>query len=468
MATPKGWAQQEKDGSQVAEFVTVEPVRDKQFGLSVLAHTYGFEVGTDASEANSTTTVINATAHAALRGDVIRFTAGALINREFRVYEVATNTITVAETMPVAPGTDAFQILRSKTPVVNADGTISVSVAASDVSFQLDGGSQTVTEDTGTPANNRPLPVKLMDMTGDITVTANNLNVQLTHAGANPDSVQIGDGTETANVNASNELQVADDTARTSLGTVAGAVSGTEMQVDVVASLPAGTNNIGDVDIASALPAGTNNIGDVDIASALPAGTNNIGDVDIASAIPAGANSIGTVGLDAGTNNIGDVDVLTLPSLPAGTNNIGDVDVLSLPALPAGTNNIGDVDIASALPAGTNNIGDIDVVSAVAATGRSSIEIIRHDYAGGSVTTAAYTQLVASTSGDIDEFYIGDTSGEIMILATGAAASEVDVLYIEPGGPGRVNLRVPSGTRLSVKALSATASVGDLVINGLS
>lgn len=41
------------------------------------------------------------------------------------------------------------------------------------------------------------------------------------------------------------------------------AISGNEMQVDIVASLPAGTNNIGDVDIASALPAGTNVIGDV-------------------------------------------------------------------------------------------------------------------------------------------------------------------------------------------------------------
>lgn len=58
----------------------------------------------------------------------------------------------------------------------------------------------------------------------------------------------------------------------TNLGTVAGAVSGTEMQVDVVASLPAGTNNIGDVDIIS-LPASTNTIevvGDVahDVAAA--------------------------------------------------------------------------------------------------------------------------------------------------------------------------------------------------------
>lgn len=59
------------------------------------------------------------------------------------------------------------------------------------------------------------------------------------------------------------------------------ALSGSELQVDVVASLPAGTNNIGDVDILT-IAAGDNNIGNVDIAS-IAAGNNNIGDVDIAS-----------------------------------------------------------------------------------------------------------------------------------------------------------------------------------------
>lgn len=57
-------------------------------------------------------------------------------------------------------------------------------------------------------------------------------------------------------------------------GTLAGAVSGSEIQVDVVAALPAGTNNIGDVDVAS-IAAGNNNIGDVDVASsALPTGAS--------------------------------------------------------------------------------------------------------------------------------------------------------------------------------------------------
>ena len=122
---------------------------------------------------------------------------------------------------------------------------------------------------------------------------------------------------------------------------LAGAVSGTEMQVDIVASLPAGTNNIGDVDIASALPAGTNNIGDVDIASALPAGTNNIGDVDIASALPAGTNSIGTVVLGAGSATIGKlsaiapVDFLDSGLVDTSTANIASTGTTVVSSLAA-------------------------------------------------------------------------------------------------------------------------------------
>lgn len=46
--------------------------------------------------------------------------------------------------------------------------------------------------------------------------------------------------------------------------------------------------------------------------STLPAGTNNIGDVDIAS-------------IAAGDNNIGNVDIVTLPALATGTNLIGRI-----------------------------------------------------------------------------------------------------------------------------------------------
>lgn len=52
------------------------------------------------------------------------------------------------------------------------------------------------------------------------------------------------------------------DAIKTAVETLDNAISGTEMQVDVVASLPAGTNNIGDVDVAS-ITAGETHVGEV-------------------------------------------------------------------------------------------------------------------------------------------------------------------------------------------------------------
>ena len=53
-----------------------------------------------------------------------------------------------------------------------------------------------------------------------------------------------------------------DDPAVTSLQLLDNAISGNEMQVDVVAALPAGTNNIGDVDVLSVIPGtGATNLG---------------------------------------------------------------------------------------------------------------------------------------------------------------------------------------------------------------
>lgn len=63
-------------------------------------------------------------------------------------------------------------------------------------------------------------------------------------------------------------------------GTLAGAVSGTEMQVDVVAALPAGNNNIGDVDVAS-IAAGTNAIGNVGLVPRTSGGLTIFRSIDL-------------------------------------------------------------------------------------------------------------------------------------------------------------------------------------------
>lgn len=83
----------------------------------------------------------------------------------------------------------------------------------------------------------------------------------------------------------------------TAVQTLDNAISGNEMQVDVVAALPAGDNNIGNVDVVTlpSLPAGTNNIGDVDVLS-LPSITGTV-------TANAGTNlNTSTLALEAGGN----------------------------------------------------------------------------------------------------------------------------------------------------------------------
>lgn len=98
-------------------------------------------------------------------------------------------------------------------------------------------------------------------------------------------------------------------------------------------------------------------------------------------------------------------------------------------------------------------------------TGRSIVVSTYKDYTAGSVTTAAYTQLIASTAATINLVEVFDSSGEAIILAVGAAASEVDQFYIFPGGNGPVSLAIPTASRVSIKAKTNTASVGYQLIN---
>lgn len=136
----KGWPTQEKDDRLSPQYATVEPVRQLQQGLSVLSHEFVREVGTDAVEANSTTTVINATGHAAQVGDVIRITSGTLSGLEVKVYSVATNAITLAEELASVPALGVtFQILRHKYPLVDSTG--SLITTATEVATAADGGA---------------------------------------------------------------------------------------------------------------------------------------------------------------------------------------------------------------------------------------------------------------------------------------------------------------------------------------
>ncbi len=97
---------------------------------------------------------------------------------------------------------------------------------------------------------------------------------------------------------------------------------------------------------------------------------------------------------------------------------------------------------------------------------KNIVDKVRHDYDGGNVTTAAYTQLVASLAADCTAIEVFDSSGQILLFAVGAGGSEVDKLYITPGGnEDLIGVVLSAGDRIAIKAVDGNAVTGDIVIN---
>ncbi|MBR9701032.1 hypothetical protein GOV11_04160 [Candidatus Woesearchaeota archaeon] len=488
MASPKGYPTQDKDDRLKAENTTIEPVREKQNGMSVLSHSYAREVGTDTAEASSTISVVNATAHAALKGDVIRFTAGTLSGQEVKVHSTTTNAITLAEDLSVAPGLDAFQILRHKYPLVNADGSqvVSATLAAAPLLFTLDGADQEVTEDTVTPANNAPLPVKLTGTTGDINITAGDLNVQTTHIGVNFDSQRIGDGVETVNVNASNEFQVRDDDANTAL---------TSLDTKLPAQGAALTAASTPVNIASDQTVAVS-------ASALPLPTGAATEATLATIdTDTGVIAGDTTSLDAKTPALGTAVIAASVPVNIASDQTVPVSASALP-LPTGASTEATLSAMNAKLVSGTDIGDVTINNA---SGASAVNIqdggnvISIDDAGGSITvdgtvTALSSaidvvdfidttpvldtsstnipgsagnpvEIIASLAANVSKLKINDTSGFFFGVYTGAALSEVLQCVVGPGEDGSIDVVMASAERVSLRAMAATAiSSGEVCI----
>jgi len=135
---------------------------------------------------------------------------------------------------------------------VNANGNLIIDVVNGGVLEGLVDGIETLlgTIDSDTDA------IKTSLDNIDNSVDGNFLNVNMNLAGSD---AQAGEGTISATTQ--RVTLATDDDGVAHLATIAGAVS-TQMQVDVVASLPAGTNNIGDVDVLSVIPStGATNLG---------------------------------------------------------------------------------------------------------------------------------------------------------------------------------------------------------------
>jgi hypothetical protein len=469
---------------------TGTPVGQNKYGADVKTHSTCYLVASDTVDAwTSSSNTITAASHSAKAGDIIRFTSGNMSGFELHVFSTGTNSIELAEEPidVVAPG-DAFSIYRYVTQAISSTG-----VATSSLTFDKDGVPTLVSEDTGTPANSVPLPVKLYSAAGPINITAGDINVQLSHAGANYDSTRLGDGTTLLGITASNEAKTFDATAHTKLDSL---LTELQLKADLTETQPVSAASL-------PLPTGASTLGEQQTQTTalgslltelqLKADLTETQPVSVASLpLPTGASTLAEQQTQTGhLASIAAEDFATettLAALNAKVTAVNTGAVTISTALPAGNNNIGDVDVAScALPTGASTLAEqqtqtthlsdiktsvqlIDNVISGGNTilGRAKVQLIRNDYSSVNVTTAAYVQLVASTASEINQLQIFDSSGQTLVLAVGAAASEVDQIYITPGGNGITDLRIPASSRISVKAVSATASVGELTINCLS
>jgi hypothetical protein len=191
--------------------------------------------------------------------------------------------------------------------------------------------------------------------------------------------------------------------------------------------------------------------GIVSLAESLPQGTNNIGSI---------TNITGTVTLPTGaaTSVLQTTISSNQTTLGSQTTKLND-----------GTNTAA-VKAASTAPVAA----DPALVVAISPNSptQSSKQVgfassnapVYNVYGTTPVTTGAYVQLIASTTSATNYIDIFDSSGQAMILATGAAGSEVIQAYIPPGGDA-FSFAIPAGTRVAYKALTANAASGFLLMN---
>ena len=295
------------------------------------------------------------------------------------------------------------------------------------------------------------------------------------------------DQTTPGTTNAVSLAQVGSTTVATGNGVVGTGVQRVAIASDntafTVNAAQSGTWGVG-------LNAGSNLVGKVGIDQTTPGTTNG---VQVNAALPAGSNLIGKVGLDQttpGTTNAISLAQVGSTTVATGNGVVGtgvqrvaiasDNTAFSVNAVQSGTWNIGTL---------TSITNAVTVTGTVAATqsgtwtvqpgntanttawlvtqgGRTQANApVYNDYSSANVTTSAYTQLVASTTSAVSEVEIFDSSGQGMILATGGAGSETDQIYIFPGGNGRVPLKIAASTRVSIKAKTASATSGYIMVN---
>ena len=230
-----------EDSTQVtAQFNTHQDTGSDKVAIDVTQRApYTVSTG-NLVEAGSTKRLIKCTGINARKGDLIKFTSGALVAIDAPVLSAPdANTIILGTELDSVPAVGVtFELCRYTFFKVDSNGLIVATSGPTQI--KKDGIDTYINEDTTDAANapmpsglmikdetgkwvpvvldqtapyaNRPIPVAITDITGSsvVNVTASGLNMKIAHNGADPSSIRLGDGTTLVAVTLANELKTAD------------------------------------------------------------------------------------------------------------------------------------------------------------------------------------------------------------------------------------------------------------------
>ena len=335
--------------------------------------------------------------------------------------------------------------------------------------YVRNGVNQSVAEDTVTPANSRPLPVKVLNASGATADFA----TEATLAGLSAKFGSLGQKAMTGSapvVIASDQsaVPVSGPLTDTQLRAAAVPVSGPLTDSQLRATAVPVSGPLTDSQLrATAVPV-SGPLTDTQLRAAAVPVSGPLTDVQLrASAVPVSAASLP---LPAGA-----ATETTLAGLSAKFGTLGQKlmagsapvviasDQSAIPASQSGTWSVRNQD-------GVGNDITSSAVGALRALhvkplGYTVVATARRDYSTGSVTTGAWVELIPSLGSQAQDIEIFDSSGQTLEIGTGAAAAEARLFIVMPGGNGRIPVRIASGTRISIRAVSGTANVGEICIN---
>lgn len=359
---------------------------------------------------------------------------------------------------------------------------VSLSISSAPLEFIKNGSSQQVIEDTGTPSNNAPLPVKLTGATGDINITAGDLNVQLSDQGATPDVTRIGDGTNQLGMNADNEALVHDQDTHDKLDTLNSTDFATETTLSAV-DTKIGTSNTSLATIAGKDFATQTTLAAV-LAKIIASPATEVKQDNIVSELQ---DLLVELEKKADLTETQPVSIASMPLPTGGATEAKQDDAIAQLTSIAGEDFATQTTLAAILAkiiaAPSTEAKQDDVITELQAikvldfatettlaslvSGSAKLEIkevispISIQSNNLPASASSPLEIVASTTATTRKIQTIEDIGQFIGLYTGAASSET--LYcILPIAGGEVDVNIPSGTRLSIRNMKNSTVSDDV------